>query len=152
MKIELHDKKVIFINNHNKTEIHPIWLRERVRDEKFLDKNNDQRLFDPSFLENISIEKAKINNDILELEFNDGVASKFEINKLTSEFLDSENILNTVKQEIWDIHPVMPIIEAAGGIISTWNNEDAIHAGNILVSANQTIHNKLLKLLRPALK
>jgi histidinol phosphatase-like enzyme (inositol monophosphatase family) len=54
--------------------------------------------------------------------------------------------------KIWDIHPVIPIIEAAGGIISTWNNEDAIHAGNILVSANQTIHNKLLKLLRPALK
>ena len=98
----VNDKKVIFVNDHNKTEIHPIWLRERIRDEKFLDKNNDQRLFDPSFLENITIEEAKINNDILELEFNDGVASKFEINKLTSEFLDTENILNTVKQEIWD--------------------------------------------------
>ena len=54
--------------------------------------------------------------------------------------------------KIWDIHPVIPIIKAAGGIISTWNNEDAINAGNILVSANQSIHNKLLKLLRPALK
>ncbi|MDC0435966.1 inositol monophosphatase [Candidatus Pelagibacter sp.] len=54
--------------------------------------------------------------------------------------------------KIWDIHPVMPIIEAAGGIISTWNNKDAVLAGNILVSANQSIHNKLLKLLRPALK
>ena len=54
--------------------------------------------------------------------------------------------------KIWDIHPVMPIIKAAGGVISTWNNKDAVHAGNILVSANQTIHNKLLKLLRPTLK
>jgi histidinol phosphatase-like enzyme (inositol monophosphatase family) len=54
--------------------------------------------------------------------------------------------------KIWDIHPVMPIIKAAGGVISTWNNEDAVRAGNILVSANRTIHNKLLKLLRPALK
>ena len=54
--------------------------------------------------------------------------------------------------KIWDIHPVMPIIEAAGGIITTWNNKDAVLAGNILVSANQSIHNKLLKLLRPALK
>ena len=80
MKIELHNKKIFFIDKHNKTEIHPIWLRERVRDEKFLDKNNDQRLFDPSFLENISVEKAKIDNDMLELMFNDGVASKFEIN------------------------------------------------------------------------
>ena len=54
--------------------------------------------------------------------------------------------------KIWDIHPVMPIIKAAGGIISTWDNKDAVHAGNILVSANQAIHNKLLKLLRPTLK
>ncbi len=52
----------------------------------------------------------------------------------------------------WDIHPVIPIIKAAGGIITTWNNDDAIHAGNILVSANRSIHNKMLKLLRPALK
>jgi histidinol phosphatase-like enzyme (inositol monophosphatase family) len=54
--------------------------------------------------------------------------------------------------KIWDIHPVMPIIEAAGGVISTWDNKNAARAGNILVSANQTIHNKLLKMLRPALK
>ena len=102
MKIELNNKKVIFNNNQDKIEIHPIWLRERVRDEEFLDKNNDQRLFDPSFLNNINIESAKINNVTLELTFNDGVSSKFEINKLTSEFLDSENLLNTIKQKFWD--------------------------------------------------
>ena len=54
--------------------------------------------------------------------------------------------------KIWDIHPIMPIIKAAGGIITTWDNKNAVHAGNILVSTNQLIHNKLLKLLRPALK
>ena len=54
--------------------------------------------------------------------------------------------------KIWDIHPVMPIVKAAGGIITTWDNKNAVHAGNVLVSANQSIHNKLLKLLRPALK
>jgi len=62
MKIELNNNKVIFIVGQNQTEIHPIWLRERVRDEKFLDKNNDQRLFDPSFLENISIEESKLSS------------------------------------------------------------------------------------------
>ena len=31
--------------------------------------------------------------------------------------------------KIWDIHPVMPIIKAAGGIISTWNNKDAVQCG-----------------------
>tara|TARA_B100000767_G_scaffold24878_1_gene21888 strand:- start:165 stop:1265 length:1101 start_codon:yes stop_codon:yes gene_type:complete len=102
MKIELNKKKIIFNNNQIKTEIHPIWLRERVRDEKFLDKNNDQRLFDPSFLDDINIENAQINNNFLELSFNDGVTSKFDINKLTSEFLDSENLSNAVKQKFWD--------------------------------------------------
>ena len=54
--------------------------------------------------------------------------------------------------KIWDIHPLIPIIEAAGGIVSTWNNEDAVNAGSILVSANKSIHIKMLKLLKPALK
>jgi fructose-1,6-bisphosphatase/inositol monophosphatase family enzyme len=51
--------------------------------------------------------------------------------------------------KIWDIHPLMPIIKAAGGIVSTWDNRDAVNAGSILVSANQSIHNKMLKLLKP---
>ena len=102
MNIELDNKKIIFNNKQNKKEIHPMWLRERVRDEKYLDKNNDQRLFDPSFLNNINIEDAQIDKNFLKLTFNDGVTSKFEISKLTSEFLDSENLLNTVEQKLWD--------------------------------------------------
>ena len=54
--------------------------------------------------------------------------------------------------KIWDIHPLIPIIKAAGGNISTWDNRDAINAGNILVSSNKTIHNKFLKLLKPVSK
>ncbi len=54
--------------------------------------------------------------------------------------------------KIWDIHPLIPIIKAAGGIISTWNNEDAIKAGNIICSSNKTIHNKILKILKPVSK
>ena len=54
--------------------------------------------------------------------------------------------------KIWDIHPLIPIIKAAGGYISTWDNRDAINAGNILVSSNKTMHNKFLKLLKPVSK
>ena len=54
--------------------------------------------------------------------------------------------------KIWDIHPLMPIIKAAGGVVTTWGNRDAVNAGNILVSANQLIHNKMLKLLKPVSK
>jgi histidinol phosphatase-like enzyme (inositol monophosphatase family) len=54
--------------------------------------------------------------------------------------------------KIWDIHPLIPIIKAAGGVVTTWDNKDAIKAGSILVSANQSIHNKMLKLLKPIAK
>jgi len=51
--------------------------------------------------------------------------------------------------KIWDIHPLIPIIKAAGGIVSTWNNEDPIKAGNIICSSNKSIHNRVLKILKP---
>ena len=54
--------------------------------------------------------------------------------------------------KIWDIHPLMPIIKAAGGVVTTWDNRDAVNAGSILVSANKKIHSKMLKLLKPVLK
>ena len=54
--------------------------------------------------------------------------------------------------KIWDIHPLIPIIKAAGGYLNTWNNKDAIEAGNILVSSNKSIHSKFLKLLKPVSK
>ncbi len=54
--------------------------------------------------------------------------------------------------KIWDIHPLIPIIKAAGGIISTWSNKDAIKAGNIICSSNKIIHKKLLKILKPVSK
>ena len=52
----------------------------------------------------------------------------------------------------WDIHPLIPIIKAAGGVVSTWNNNDAIKAGNIVASTNSKIQNKILKLLKPVAK
>ena len=54
--------------------------------------------------------------------------------------------------KIWDIHPLIPIIRAAGGIVTTWSNNDPIKAGNILCSSNKSIHNKLLKILKPVSK
>ena len=66
-----------------------------------------------------------------------------------------EGKINAVFQasnKIWDIHPLIPIIKAAGGIVSTWDSRDAVNAGNILVSANKSIHSKILKLLKPVSK
>ena len=54
--------------------------------------------------------------------------------------------------KIWDIHPLIPIIEAAGGIVSTWKNTNAVKGGNIVASANRGIQNKILKILKPISK
>ena len=54
--------------------------------------------------------------------------------------------------KIWDIHPLIPIIKAAGGVVSTWDNKDAVNAGSILVSSNKSIHSRMLKLLKPVSK
>jgi gamma-butyrobetaine dioxygenase len=102
MKIEINNNRIFLKNYNKKTEIHPIWLRERANGQKYLDKQTDQRLFDPSFLENINIKNALIKDNTLELNFNDGANSKYEINKIASEFLDHEKLTNTVKQKYWD--------------------------------------------------
>ncbi len=54
--------------------------------------------------------------------------------------------------KIWDIHALMPIIRASGGIVTTWKNDDAKNAGNIICSANKILHNKILKILKPVSK
>tara|TARA_B100001093_G_scaffold488852_1_gene526475 strand:+ start:631 stop:1437 length:807 start_codon:yes stop_codon:yes gene_type:complete len=62
------------------------------------------------------------------------------------------DIVIQCSNKIWDIHPLIPIIQAAGGYISTWDNKNATNAGNILVSSNKTIHDKFIKLLKPVSK
>ena len=48
----------------------------------------------------------------------------------------------------FDIVPLIPIIEKAGGIVTTWNNQSATRGGNILATSNKRLHEKILKILR----
>jgi len=101
MKIELNQNKVFYNNGSEKKEIHPFWLRERVNGEEYLDKGTQQRLFDPTSLNsNISINKANINEKYLEIDFNDGVTSKLEIDKIALEF--SNEIFASQKKRIYN--------------------------------------------------
>ena len=63
----------------------------------------------------------------------------------------AEGKLDVVLQcanKIWDIQPLIPIIKAAGGIISTWKNTNAKKGGNIITCSDKKIHEKLLKILK----
>lgn len=51
--------------------------------------------------------------------------------------------------KIWDIHPLIPIINAAGGVVSTWKNENPKKSGNIIASSNNSLHKKVLRILKP---
>ena len=103
MKIEVSKNKVLFNNGYSTQEIHPFWLRERVDGEEFLDKGTQQRLFDPSVMDSeIVIEKAIIKEDFLEINFNDGVSSKLNIDKIASEFSNKDTVIKSINKIKWD--------------------------------------------------
>ena len=103
MKIQLEKNNKIFVFlGSEKKELHPIWLRERVSEKEHLDANTEQRLFDPSFLKNITIKDVKIDNDLLNLEFSDGVKSKFDIKKIEKEFSSDEELERLMQPTLWN--------------------------------------------------
>ena len=104
MKIELiNNKKIILNTGKSKKEIHPFWLRERVSESEHLDPGTQQRLFDPATMNfKIDIDEANINGNYLSVKFNDGTISKYEIEKLSSEFTGVDNELNSIKKIQWD--------------------------------------------------
>ena len=50
--------------------------------------------------------------------------------------------------KIWDIHPLIPIIRAAGGKVSTWKGDEPINGGKIIVANNEKNKNQMIKLLK----
>ena len=50
--------------------------------------------------------------------------------------------------KVYDVAAIIPIVENAGGFITTWNNKNAEKAGNILATSNKKLHYKLLKILK----
>jgi len=103
MKIELNQNKVFYNDGSNREEIHPLWLRERVNDDKFLDKSTQQRLFDPTSLKvEIGIKKVEIQNNFLEIDFSDGVNSKLEIINIIEEYSKEDLVIDSIKKIKWN--------------------------------------------------
>ncbi len=48
----------------------------------------------------------------------------------------------------FDIVPLIPIIEGAGGIITTWTGENAYNGGRIIAAGDKRVHAEAMKLLR----
>lgn len=48
----------------------------------------------------------------------------------------------------FDIVPLIPIIEGAGGVITTWTGESAAKGGRIIAAGDKRVHAEAIKLLR----
>ena len=102
MKIELKNNKIFFENQGQKKEIHPFWLRERVNGESFIDEATQQRLFDPTKLEeDIKINSLNLSDQFLEITFNDGAYTKFAVQNILREF-SNEDEIEKIKKVEWD--------------------------------------------------
>ena len=51
--------------------------------------------------------------------------------------------------KIWDIPPMITLIENAGGHITTWKGKDPRVGGSIVASSSEALHKKILKMLKP---
>ena len=101
MKIEVVKNNVVLVDPSNEIfEIHPLWLRERAKTNELVDKYNDQRLYDPSQLDNnLQIKTASMNNGNLNIEFTDGIKFDYEVNNLLYEISRKEPIEKLI---FWD--------------------------------------------------
>ena len=50
----------------------------------------------------------------------------------------------------FDIHALIPIIEGAGGAVTTWSGESAVHGGSILAAGDPRVHAQALRELQKA--
>lgn len=95
MKIKIiKNNTIIYKELDSEIEIHPLWLRERIRDNKSIDTNNEQRLYEHTNLEkNLLIVEAKIKNSLLKVKFSDGISFNYKMNEVLNE-LNKELINN----------------------------------------------------------
>ena len=101
MKVSLDEKGCLKIDHSDlkNFSIHPLWLRERLNTEKYLDQNNYQRLYEPSLLDpEIKFQKYFIEDNILKVEFTDNSNGIFSLDNLNEE-LKSKDIIP--KKKSW---------------------------------------------------
>lgn len=49
--------------------------------------------------------------------------------------------------QAYDIVPLIPIIESAGGVVTDWQGRTAVNGGKVIASANPVLHEQVLQLM-----
>lgn len=58
------------------------------------------------------------------------------------------DVIAEVGLKPWDVQPILPIVEAAGGAVATWEGGPALNGGRIVAAANQALLADTLALIR----
>ena len=93
MKIFLDESECLVLDHKDfkSFSIHPLWLRERINNKKFLDKNNYQRLYEPSLLDSdIKFLKYNLEDNHLKVEFTDNAKGVFSLDSLLNDLLSAD--------------------------------------------------------------
>ena len=48
----------------------------------------------------------------------------------------------------FDIQALIPIVKAAGGVVSNWDGDSAVNGGYIVACGSKSLHDKVLPLLQ----
>ena len=84
MKVQFSSDSLKVTHQNHDYELHPIWLRERLPGHAYVDKDTNQRLYEPSSIKlDLQITTAKILEEKLDIEFNDGAKGKYNIQDLS---------------------------------------------------------------------
>ena len=94
-----NNKNLEFVEGPLKGKIlHPIWLRERLNDEKNLDKINLQRLYEPSLIDNnLEIKYFSVDDDLLKITFSNGETGRFLVYDLVNEINKYDTVPNKIE-------------------------------------------------------
>ena len=104
MKIDIvKNRKVLIKFSKKKFELHPLWLRERASSINLIDPLTKQRIYHHSALEkSIKIKKANFKKNLLNVEFSDGINSKFKLDELYKELNTNEMKKGIEKKLLWN--------------------------------------------------
>ncbi len=99
LTLDQNDCLIVQFDILSDNPLHPLWLRERLSGEKYIDQNNLQRLYEPSLIdENLKIKDYYIKDQDLYLEFSDGAKGQFNINDIIKEISKTDVI---PKKKTW---------------------------------------------------
>ncbi len=92
MEVQFQNNSLLVSHQNKNFQLHPVWLRERLPGNQFIDPDTNQRLYEPSSINlNIKISSASILGKSLNIEFDDGTKGVYNVEEILNELDEKKN-------------------------------------------------------------